>query len=285
MIVEALKFAAARLAGQRNTHGHLAELVALEARHARCREAWAGHLAQARSLVLDAARACPAHRRRTALVAGSGLLLEIPLAELSALFGRVVLADLAFPPAVSRLARSLGNVELLHCDLSGCLDDPPLAPEQVPAVRLGLNPRGNWPELGPDLDFACSANLLSQLPLFVLRRLRAQGHGQGSAGAALEDIAAAVVRAHLDWLQALPCPACLLTDTLEFALPMEDSHLDTGHEADLLYGVDHGLAGRTWTWRMAPNGEALPGMDISREVLGVPDVHGCARPARRGARP
>lgn len=269
MLSEALKYAAARLSGQRDTHGHLAELVALEARHARRAEDWAPHLNSARKLILDAARACPPERRRAALIAGPGLLLEVPLAELAALFARVALVDMAFPPSVSRAARELGNVELIVRDLTGCLDDPPATPEGVPVVRLGLDA----PDLMEDLDFACSANLLSQLPLFVLRKLR----GQGIPEPRLEAVAGAIVRAHLRWLSRLPCPACLLTDTVEHALPMRDADLDEGHEADLLYGAGEGLeklpGARRWTWDFALEGEELRGMDIRREVLGVPDVN------------
>lgn len=280
MLAEALKYAAARLAGQRDSHGHLAELVALEARHARRKADWADHLERSRALILDAARACPEDRRRVALIAGPGLLLEVPLEELSALFRRVLLVDLAFPPSVSRLAARLGNVEMLLRDLSGCLDDPPTSPEAVPAMRLGLQPPDLWIDGTVGLDFACSANVLSQLPLFVLGKLR----GQGLPEALLDDIAAAVIRAHLDWLVALPCPACLLTDTIEHALPAPGSGLDEGYEADLLHGVEHGLAGRQWTWDMALDGEALRGMDVRREVLGVPDVHAPGA-GRKGWRP
>lgn len=277
MLSEALKYAAARLSGQRDTHGHLAELVALEARHARRAEDWGPHLKNARKLLLDAAGACPAERRRTALIAGPGLLLEVPLAELAALFARVVLADMAFPPSVARAARELGNVELFTRDLTGCLEDPPATPETVPPVRPDLDAPG----LLDDLDFACSANLLSQLPLFVLRKIR----GQGVPEQTLDSVAAAVIRAHLDWLKALPCPVCLLTDTVEHALPMQDSDLDEGHEADLLYGEGQELAGlpgaRRWIWDFALEGEELRGMDIRREVLGLPDLHaGTARGGR-----
>ncbi len=269
MLSETLKYAAARLSGQRDTHGHLAELVAMQARHARRAEDWAPHLKKARALMLDAARACPQERRRTALIAGPGLLLEVPLGEIAALFARVVLVDMAFPPSVARAARELGNVELLVRDLTGCLDDPPTSPEAVPEVRLALDP----PDLIENLDFACSANLLSQLPLFVLRKIR----GQGLPEDTLDAIAAAIVRAHLRWLSRLDCPACLLTDTVEHALPMQDSDLDEGHEVDLLCGEGQHLANlpgaRRWTWDFALEGEELRGMDIRREVLGLPDVN------------
>lgn len=277
MLSEALKYAAARLSGQRDTHGHLAELVALEARHTRRAEDWTPHLKNARGLILAAAKACPPERRRTALIAGPGLLLEVPLKEIAALFARVVLVDMAFPPAVARTARELGNVETIAHDLTGCLENPPAAAQDVPQVDFALSPQS----IIEDLDFACSANLLSQLPLFVLRKIR----GQGIPEETLDDIAAAIIRAHLDWLKRLPCPACLLTDTVEHALPMLDSDLDEGHEADLLYGVEHGLndlpGARRWVWDFALEGEEMRAMDIRREVLGVPDVNAGKTPGGR----
>jgi hypothetical protein len=273
VLVEALKYAAARLSGHPDPHGLLSELIALEARHGRCRKHWQPHLERSRAAVLAAAAALPAQRRRTALVLGSGLLLEVPLAELAALFSRVILVDLAFPPAVSRLARRLGNVELLPRDLTGCLDAltthaAPTAPA-VPAPRLGLES----PDLWPDLDFAYSANVLSQLPVFALEALR--GKAKTMPEPVLADFAAGLIRAHLDWLAALPCPALLLTDTVEHARPMPGQSRPRqepgpGYEADLLYGVAHGLAGESWTWHMAPAGEAAPGLDIWREVLSAP---------------
>lgn len=261
MLAEALLYARARLGGQQNPHGHLAELVGIWARHRRQRQAWADHLARARVLCLKAAEACPA--QRTALVLGAGLLLDVPLERLSSLFRRVVLADLAFLPATIRLAKALGNVELAVTDLSGCLDALPTAealtghaPAPQPDLSLGL----------AELDFVYSANLLSQLPLHALATLRKRS--PAPADADLEAFGAALVRAHLDALHALPCPACLVADTLERGASEER----VGYEMDLLYGVPLRLAGETWTWRLAPRGEISPDLDIERLVLGAPDA-------------
>ncbi len=60
--------------------GYLKELIAMDARHRRCREAWVSHLEACKNVILDAAldvtRGVP---RRKAVVLGSGLLLDIPI--------------------------------------------------------------------------------------------------------------------------------------------------------------------------------------------------------------
>jgi hypothetical protein len=261
MLAEALLYARARLSGQRNPHGHLTELVGIWARHRRQRHAWAGHLARARVLCLKAAEACES--RRTALVLGAGLLLDVPLERLSALFERVVLADLAFLPGTIGLAHSLGNVELKVADLSACMDALPgndalAAGARAPEADLSLGLA--------DLDFAYSANLLSQLPLYALTALRKRHPAPPDEDA--EAFAASMVGAHLRALCALPCPACLVTDTRERGLRGGEPK----YEGDLLHGQGQLLRGETWTWRLAPRGEADPALDIERSVLGVADL-------------
>ncbi len=286
MIVEALKYAAARLAGQDDRHGHLAEAIAMQARHARQRTAWQPHLEQCRATCLDAAQACPPKRRRTALVVGAGLLLDVPLEELARRFQQVVLLDLAFLPGVAARAKALGNVRLLRHDITGCLDGmremaARTAPLLAPPVTLGPgsaahgSPSVDW----AGLDFVYSANLLSQLPLHALAALRR--HAPHLDETAREAFAASLIHAHLDWLGGLPCPACLVADVEEYTVEEYAVALTTGEETitPLLYGVEirgSELRGaetaRTWTWNMAPGGEALPGMDVRRRVLGILDA-------------
>jgi hypothetical protein len=269
MLAEALLYARARLGGQQNPHGHLTELVGIWARHRRQRRAWAEHLTRARVLCLKAAEACGT--RRTALVLGAGLLLDVPLEQLSALFKRVVLADLAFLPATGHLATGLGNVELIVTDLSACLNSLPDAealaariPAPRPDLTLGLG----------ELDFVYSANLLTQLPLYAVSSLEKRSPKPDNANDATgveadrEAFAASMVRAHLEALGTLPCPACLVTDTLERGY--RTGQLE--YEADLLYGVGLDLPGETWPWLLAPRGEAEPGLDVERLVFGAPDA-------------
>ncbi len=263
MLAEALVYARARLDGQANPYGHLTEQVAIWARHRRRQKDWAGHLARAKSLCLDAANACPAHARRTALVLGAGPLLDVPLTELSTRFRRVVLADLAFLPKTRAQVRALGNVDCREAALSGCMDRlaafaarEPLPEAPVPDLSLGL----------ADLDFVYSANLLSQVPIFALGALRRRNPGLGQE--ALDRFAASMVRAHLSGLRALPARCCLVTDLVERGF----GRGGLAYEKGLLYGETLELPGERWTWRLAPDGEATPGLDVEREVLGVADL-------------
>ncbi|MDR3639885.1 MAG: hypothetical protein P4L39_01025 [Humidesulfovibrio sp.] len=264
MLVEALHYTRARLGGESNAYGHLTELVGIWARQRRQRPAWAGHLARARALCLAAAESTFRETRRTALVYGAGILNDIPLERLSSLFRRVVLADMAFLPRTVHLAKALGNVELMRTDLTGVLHAPPpseflaaRAPAPMPDLRLGLK----------DVDFAYSANVLSQLPLAALATLGERTPAPDPQH--LKAYAASLVRAHLAALKILPCPACLVTDFQEQGLAGGQTHYDD----NLLFGVDPALPGETWTWRLAPRGEAHPELDIERHVLGAPDVH------------
>jgi len=276
MLLEALHYARARLGGEPNPHGHLTELVGIWARHRRQRQAWAEHLARARALCLAAAEAATrdadhgdGHARRdTALVYGAGVLNDVPLERLAALFRRVVLADMAFLPRTRNLARELGNVELRHVDLTGALRRLP-APERFAAQEMTAPaaPAADL-TLGLDhLDFAYSANLLSQLPLAPLAALRRRDPAPDPAR--LEQYAASLVRAHLAALAALPCPACLVADVRERGL---DEQGLAQYEEDLLFGVDPGLRGETWKWPLAPRGEEHSLLDIERVVLGVADA-------------
>jgi len=283
MIVEAFKYAAARLRGQSDKHGHLAEAIAMEARHQRQRHAWQTHLDNSRALCLAATEACTAERRRTALVVGSGLLLDVPLEELCHRFDTVVLADLAFLPKVSARAKALGNVSLLRLDLTACLDKLPelarLLTEgkdmaEVQNERLGPPPAlaaasHNHPKL-LTIDFVYSANVLSQLPLFVVPGLLR--HAPHLPQTLLDIFAKALIDSHLVWLQTLPCPACLVTDRTEHATAFDK---EATVITDLLYGatLPSGPGAQSWTWDFACGGEAVAGMDVRRTVLGILDMH------------
>ena len=280
MLAEAIKYAHARLRGQGDRHGHLAQQVALWARHKRQAAAWSPHLERCQTLALAAAHACPEHTRRTALVLGSGLLLEVPLDELSALFARVVLADMAFLPEVRARAARLGNVDTLEVDLTGQLDrlakdqsissdaPPEIGPTETAETTESTGLAGVAAHL-PELDFAYSANLLSQLPLFALDALPSLVEEKARA-----QLGAELVRQHLAGLRSLGCPACLVTDVTERGL--RRGVVD--YEADLLFGVDLGQGGERWTWRMAPRGEAVPGLDVEREVRGMMLVNALSGP-------
>jgi hypothetical protein len=213
--------------------GYRRQAVGLWSRHRRCRAAWQPHLEACHRLILEAAALCPDHRR--AVVLGSGLLAEIPLAALAARFERVELIDAVHLPTARRQARRFANVRLLNVDLSL----PPAAWEP--------------PEL------LVSANLLSQLPLLPLEALAG-----ALSPAERQARAQGLIRRHLDWLATAAAVPCLITDTA--------SRLGDGprvvEQSDPLHGVTLPEAECAWWWALAPRPEEHPTLDRDNRVAG-----------------
>ena len=231
------------------------EAVAIDARYRRCRKAWAPHLEATKALVLEAARACPV--RDTALILGSGPCLDVPLAELAALFRLVVLVDAHHPRPARALARGHANVRLIEADLTG------LAGQVRKAARGKASLPAPWPV--PDLafglapDLTASVNLASQLPI-PLARLAGKGLDQ----TALDALGAGVVQAHFEALARLPGRVCLCCDVVWECLGNDgitDSH-------DALCGARRPPPERTWLWDIAPRPEESFSHDRRNRVHG-----------------
>lgn len=212
MIVEFLKYLFTPCPPEARRLGLLSELIALEARSRRCAVAWAGHQAACKDLILAAALACP--RSTAVLVAGSGLLLEIPLEELTQIFDRVLLCDVLHMPAVRQRAGRLKGVECITLDLTGLhrtvlsLARDPRAGE-AQALELA-SPAPDWFLDRRDLGLVVSANILSQLPLAPLAALGKRFPRLGPE--ALEPLGRGIVEAHLSWLSRFEATVCLIAD-------------------------------------------------------------------------
>ncbi len=257
MILEFLESLATPCPRAARRSGLLREAVAIRARHARCRAAWRGHLDICREEILAAAQAAPGrdtaqagHGRDTVVILGSGALLDVPVEELAALFGRVVLVDMVHPLSARLRVRALPNVRLEHLDLTGLLDAllrAPACPPPEPDAGLERLLRA----LRPDLTVSCM--VLSQLGLAPLALQRRAGVPRQDR----LDLGRAIVARHLETLRALPAGVLLLTDTQ--ALRPEGVK-------DLLLGVAPPPARRQWIWDIAPRGELDRRADIRHQV-------------------
>ncbi|BAI72189.1 hypothetical protein AZL_015510 [Azospirillum sp. B510] len=241
--------------------GYLAEMVALGARYRRQRRAWAPHVAACHRFIDQAVRRAEPGGR--ALVAGSGLLIEVPLETLAARFDEVVLADLLHGRAVRRRAASLPNVRLLELDVSGAL--VPLAAALDHGAPLPTAFEPPVPAGGP-FRFVLSCNLLSQLPLLPLdaveRRAPATPEAERMA------FALRLVRGHLWWLSVIAERAALFTD-------IDASWLDGGvvtEVEDSTWGLDLPAPDMSWLWDIAPAPEQHRRQDLRHSVGGWFDV-------------
>jgi len=235
--------------------GYLRQMIGMRARHERCRDAWGPHLRQTRETILEAADACPRHGK--AVVLGSGLLLDVPVDELSAAFDEVVLVDILHMPRVRREAATHTNIRFDERDITG----------NVAALSLGRTPRPIAADLGADLgadgaDLVVSCNILSQLGVLP---------EQISPG-----ISAELVKAHLDALAGLSGTVCLITETAHRLM-------DGGAEvesSDPLAGVAIPEAlkmnMKKWDWDFAPRPERHRSYDLIHSVEGFirPGIQG-----------
>ncbi len=251
MLAEALEFALTPCPDWARRLGLLHQAVMLRARRRRLRTVWAPHLEACRRFIAGAAARAPAGGR--AVVLGSGLLMELPLEVLAARFSEVVLVDAVHGWPERLRARRWPGLRLETADLTGVLE--------------GLSDSG-LPEPAPPLagrrfDFAVSANLLSQLPLFPLWRLE-----DGYSPEALEAFARSLIERHLEGLRRLAPVSCLISD-------FERHFLDGERllEADdLLHGLLHGVSlpppDAEWLWEIAPRPEEAPDYDVRHRVGG-----------------
>ena len=241
--------------------GYVRELIAIEARHRRCRQAWAPHLERCRRLIASAALACPGSDR--AVILGSGPLLDVPLDILTERFREGWLVDIVHPSAVRKLAERLGNVRVVERDLSGVS----LALHGMD--RMGTGP---LPEPAPDAaglieaDFVASVNLLSQLPLtpldFIENRLPRINADQRQV------FARSIIDHHLALLQGFPGRVSVITEVMRL---VQDGD-ETLEKVDPLYGAMFPYQGDNWTWAMAPLPEISRQFDINLSVVGVADL-------------
>jgi hypothetical protein len=221
--------------------GLLQESVALWSRGFRQRKAWEPHHARCRALVADVAAALP--RRRKAVVLGSGLVRDVPLAALCDSFGEVVLVDIVHLPLVRLRLWRQDKVGLLTRDLTGVMAW--LAGEaegrQDPLADLVADEA---------VDLVVSANLLSQLAWPVADWL--EDH-PARAGAFPADLPARCIAWHLSDLARFRGRVCLISDV---EMVERDREGAIHERLDLTYGVPLPPEDESWLWPVAPFGEA-----------------------------
>lgn len=236
MIVEALAHLTTRAAAGARETGLVYEQAALIGRFLRLRKTWRPHLANCRRVILAAADGLP--RRGTAVVLGSGPLLDIPLSALAARFDRIVLIDAAHPLHARLIARRLGNVACMAASLV-TLDSP------APRYR-------SWRPLVPGADLVIASMLVSQLPL-----LRRQETLPGTPWRA------ALVADALADIAGGDAATCVITETRRLRRDRSGAILAA---EDPLFGVAPPPAAETWRWSMAPVGELAPDHAVELEV-------------------
>lgn len=235
---------------------YLHEAIAMRGRYRRNRAAWEPHLENTRRFVLAAAGKC-ANRNKIVII-GAGLLLDVPLAELSSMFQDVVLLDIVFLSDARKKAGGHRNVRLLQHDVTNIAEGFHKninrglreLPESVPAV----------PQIGERTDLVVSLNILSQL--WVVPRAYALKKLPHCDEEQLDDWCRQIVESHYAFLTSLTCPACLIADH-EFVKRVRGGNIVS--RGSTLMGLPLPESDASWTWNIVPIGEE--GQYLSKELI------------------
>ncbi len=222
---------------------YLSEATGLRRRSRKNRAAWQPHLERSRAFVLEAAERC--RDRNKAVILGAGLLLDVPLAELSTMFGEVVLLDVVLLPEVRRMIKQYGNVKFIQIDVTNMAEklynDIRLGIRSLPQVSSGI------PDCARNAGLIVSLNILSQLWVvpraYVLKKL------PGIEEEQLEDWCRHIMESHYGFLRSQTCTVCLVADH-EFVNRDRDGRIVNRGSTVANFLLPEPQA--SWTWNITP---------------------------------
>lgn len=223
--------------------GYLNEAIAMRDRYRRRRAAWQPHLDNTRQFVLSSADKC--RNRNKLVIPGSGLLLDVPLEELSSMFKEVLLADVVCLPEVRRQIKRYGNVKFLEHDLTN------IAEQLYKNKQYGIY---ELPEVKPasvriyeNADLVVSLNILSQL--WVIPRAYAINPRPRVSPEQLDDWCRQIVESHYNSLQSMSCNVCLIAD-YEFVKRDREGRIFSREST--IFGLTLPKPDASWTWNIQP---------------------------------
>lgn len=225
---------------------YLSEAIAMRGRYRRNRKAWQPHLEHTRRAVLSAAGKC--RNRGRIVLLGAGLLLDVPVRELSTMFREVVLLDIVFLPEARRSSRQYGNVTLVQRDVTN------VAQKLYENIHQGLCELPEAASVIPEIDgntgLVVSLNVLSQL--WVVPRAYALRKPGGPDEEHLDDWCRQIVASHYAFLRSLTCDTCLIADH-EFVKRDRTGRVVSA--GSTLYGLALTEPDDSWTWNIMPMGK------------------------------
>ncbi len=246
MLREWLTYLSASCAPEAKRLGYLHEAIAIRERHARQRDAWEPHLGRCRKFILRAAE--QSHGKDVCVVLGSGLLLDVPLKELTAMFEEVALVDIVHLPETRRRVKRHANVRLIEADVTGLVS---ALAEPAEVANCGALPSPSPPKdlLPRRADLVVSLNLLSQLPLSPVSAARDAGaRDENALGRWVE----AIQRSHWNWLKELADTRCVITDETHTIRVLDGGVCE---ETRMLALSGLPVPTEQWIWDLAPFGE------------------------------
>ncbi len=222
---------------------YLDEVIAMGRRYRRNGMSWRSHLEHTRRFILSAAKKCQNHRK--AVILGSGLLLDVPLDELSSTFLEVVLLDIVFLPEIRRTVKKYGNVKLIQHDVTN------MARKLHENIHQGRHDLPEAMPMVPGIDentgLVVSVNILSQLWVvpraYVLKKL------PGLDEELVDVWCRRTVESHYTYLLSIPCTVSLITDHEYAKRDQEGRIVNCG---STISGLALPQPDASWKWDIVP---------------------------------
>lgn len=261
MILELFEYLTTPCSWTARKLGYLNGQLGIKVRHRQCRRAWKDHLERTKQVIRTAVLDCPQCRK--AVVLGSGLLLDVPLADLAASFEEVILVDVVHPLSVYLTALKYRNVKLVRMDVTATA---------AALAEAAKDPRKPLPHAVPQMfcddprvDYVVSVNLLSQLPYVPAYYLEKRSRPEAEVEAYGRDL----IESHLDYLRRLPGVVTLITDVEKLKV---DPAGEVVERFDILYGATVTGTTQEWTWEHVPLKHLSPDFAYHRRVCAVGNV-------------
>lgn len=234
----------------------LHEIIAIEARYKRCKQAWRPHLENCKELIIN--EALKLRNRDYIIVLGAGSLHDVPLKELSKLFKEVHLVDIFFLQSTIGEMRAYPNVEFHQIDITGVLkaayEARSIDNESHLAAKLDFLSQEIPKHFLSDenIDMVISLNLLSQLPIAI----KDFYERKEIRNPRLENFYQSLIINHLRYLRSFTnkgSKILLITDT--------ERSIENEPESSLLKldpSIFNGFEKiNEWQWLIAPQGELI----------------------------
>ncbi|MBI5218416.1 MAG: hypothetical protein HY958_05750 [Bacteroidia bacterium] len=129
---------------------------------------WNRHLENTKKYILKSAES---KAKNSIAILGSGWLLDVPIKELSGIFGAVYLFDIIHPREIKQKIKKYHNVKLIECDISGgAIDGAYRVIHEYKKNKTVLPLPGialNGFQYNMDFDMVVSLNILNQLDIIV----------------------------------------------------------------------------------------------------------------------
>ena len=223
---------------------------------------WDEHLNNTRKFAL---KAMQGKIRKSAAVLGSGWLLDVPLEEMSSYFEKVCLFDIQHPEKVKKQVKSLGNVELQVCDISGFANpvNQYLKQYRNSRNRLPINEMQPQDRLNLDeFDFVFSCNILNQLDILLIEYLSQFFDLNRDETVGFRKN---VQKRHIDMLPR--GRSCMVADYEEITYTPDGKEIS--RKTSVYHPVIHRPDARRWTWKFDTKMKYYDDKKTFFEVLGV----------------